>query len=134
MIFQDERTLTEFVARHVDTASEALIVRRIPTGKFNTSFFVEGGPVPLVLRIAPPDDRSRMLFYEHRMMRQEPALHALIRQQTNVPIPAIIAHDFNHRDLDRDNLLMERLPGVPISGTSGLSREGLADVLREVGR
>ena len=75
--------------------------------------------MPLVLRIAPPDDRSRMLFYEHRMMRQEPGLHALLRERTDVPVPAILAHDFGHAEIDRDYLLMERLPGTPISAPSG---------------
>ena len=67
------------VARHFGVDPGGLVVRRFGTGKFNTTYAVEGGPVPLVLRVAPTDDRSRMLFYEHRMMRQEPALHALLR-------------------------------------------------------
>jgi aminoglycoside phosphotransferase (APT) family kinase protein len=106
----------------------------MPTGKFNTSYLVEGGPVPLVLCIAPPDDRARMLFYEHRMMRQEPGLHALLRERTGVPVPAFLAHDFSHAAIDRDYLLMERLPGTPLSHLRGLGPEGIGDLLREVGR
>lgn len=130
----DERTLKGLVARHLETAAEAIRLDRIPTGKFNTSFVVEGGPRPLVLRVAPSDDRSRMLFYEHRMMRQEPALHALLQEKTDVPVPGILAHDFSHSELDRDYLLMERLPGAPISSTPGLTRESTGSILREVGR
>ena len=62
----DAQTLARLVARHLDVGPERLALRRSPTGKFNDTYFVEGGPVPLVLRIAPPDDRLRMLFYEHR--------------------------------------------------------------------
>src|SRR5262249_16838271 len=98
--------LTALVARHVDAAPAGLAVRRCPTGKFNATYFVEGGPVPLVLRIAPPDDRSRVLFYEHRMMRQEPALHTLLRERTDVPVPSILAHDFGDAEIERDYLLM----------------------------
>ena len=75
-----EPLLSRLVARAIGADPESLHFRPCPTGKFNTTCFVEGGPTPLVLRIAPPDDRSRMLFYEHRMMRQEPALHALLRE------------------------------------------------------
>jgi aminoglycoside phosphotransferase (APT) family kinase protein len=129
----DDRDLALLVVRHVGTDPDGLRLGRIPTGRFNTSYIVEGGPVPLVLRIAPPDDRSRMLFYEHRMMRQEPGLHALIRDRTEVPVPAILAHDFGHSGIDRDYLIMERLPGTPISSTSGLTQDAFDGVLREVG-
>jgi aminoglycoside phosphotransferase (APT) family kinase protein len=132
-IAPDVLTLTVLVARHIGADPEGVCLRRIPTGKFNTSYFVEGGPRPLVLRIAPPDDRTRMLFYEHRMMRQEPGLHALLRQETAIPVPEILAHDFGHAEIDRDYLLMERLPGTPISDLRGLTQEAFHDILREIG-
>jgi aminoglycoside phosphotransferase (APT) family kinase protein len=100
----DDRVLALLVARHFDLDPDGVRLRRSPTGKFNETYFVEGGPVPLVLRVAPPDDRSRMLFYEHRMMRQEPALHALLRDRTDVLVPAILAHDFGRTEIDRDYL------------------------------
>jgi aminoglycoside phosphotransferase (APT) family kinase protein len=129
-----EEVLTGLVARHLDTAPESLAIRRSPTGKFNETCFVEGGPVPLVLRVAPPDDRPRTLFYEHRMMRQEPLLHALLRGRTDVPVPSILAHDFGHTGIDRDYLLMERLPGTPISRLGDLAQDALDGILLQVGR
>jgi hypothetical protein len=77
----DDTTLVRLVGRHLGTAPGNIHLRRIPTGKFNTSYYVECGAVPQVLRIAPTNDRSRMLFYEHQMMRQEPTLHALLRER-----------------------------------------------------
>jgi aminoglycoside phosphotransferase (APT) family kinase protein len=130
----DENVLALVVARHLDVDPERLTFRRSPTGKFNETHFVEGGPVPLVLRVAPPDDRSRMLFYEHRMMRQEPGLHALIRERTDVPVPEILALDFGRTEIDRDYLLMERLPGTPISHVGGLTQSAFDDILHQVGR
>ena len=129
-----EAVLTKLIARHLGTSPESLTLRRSPTGKFNETHFVDGGPVPLVLRVAPPDDRSRMLFYEHRMMRQEPALHALVRGRTDVPVPAVLAHDFSRTEIDRDYLLMERLPGTPISHLGSLTQDAFNDLLRQVGR
>jgi aminoglycoside phosphotransferase (APT) family kinase protein len=128
-----EPVLAGLVARHLGVDPGGLVVRRFGTGKFNTSYAVEGGPAPLVLRVAPPDDRSRMLFYEHRMMRQEPALHALLRGRTDVPVPAVLAHDFGHAEIGRDWVLMERLPGTPLSDHPGLTRAAFDDILRRVG-
>jgi len=122
------------VADHAEAPADALRLERCRTGKFNTTYFVEGGSRPLVLRIAPPDDRSRMLFYEHRMMRQEPDVHARVQDETNVPAPTILAHDATHQRIDRDYLVMERMPGTPISDHTGLSREASDEVLRGVGR
>ncbi len=130
----DKVVLTRLVSRHLGTSPESLTLRRSPTGRFNDTYFVEGGPMPLVLQVAPPDDRSRMLFYEHRMMRQEPALHALVRGRTDVPVAAVLAHDFSHTEIDRDYLLMERLPGTPIAHLAGLTGDALDDILRQVGR
>jgi fructosamine-3-kinase len=130
----DTRTLVELVGRHLGTAPGDIQLRHIPTGKFNTSFVVHGAAVPSVIRIAPPDDRSRVLFYEHRMMRQEPTLHALLREQTEVPVPAILLSDFSHSEIDRDYLLMEQMPGTPLSSQADLAPATLDDILGEVGR
>jgi aminoglycoside phosphotransferase (APT) family kinase protein len=125
--------LAEVVAEQAGVPRDRLRLRRCPTGKFNTTYFVDGGPAPLVLRVAPPDDRARLLFYEHRMMRQEPALHDLLRSKTRVPVPRVVAHDFSRRRLDVDYLLMERLPGKPLSEAGGLDSRALGRVLAEVG-
>ena len=75
-----------------------------------------------------------MLFYEHLMMRQEPGLHALLRERTDVPVPTIRAHAFSQAEIDRDYLLMERLPGTPIAHLAGLTQDTFNDILRQVGR
>jgi aminoglycoside phosphotransferase (APT) family kinase protein len=129
-----ETLLAELVSGHVDAPTGCLRFVRCPTGKFNTTYFVEGAPEPVALRIAPPDDRSRMLFYEYRMMRQEPEVHARIQAETDIPIPTILAHDCSHERIDRDYLLMRRMPGIPISDHPGLSRSAFDRLLAEVGQ
>jgi aminoglycoside phosphotransferase (APT) family kinase protein len=62
------------------------------------------------------------LFYEYRMMRQEPEIHSIVRERTSVPIPEIRAHDFSRSKIDRDYLIMPRIPGKPLS-EAGLSLE-----------
>jgi len=125
--------LTAAVAHLLDFPARDLRLTRCSTGKYNTTFFVEGGSRPLVLRVAPEDERRLNLFYEHRMMRQEPGIHREIRSRTSVPVPAIIAHDFSRKLLERDFLIMELAPGKPLSESFGLSRREFDRVLGETG-
>jgi Ser/Thr protein kinase RdoA (MazF antagonist) len=92
---------------------------------------VTGTADEFVLRISPPDDAG-FLFYERRMMAQEPHLHALLRAETTVPVPEILAHDDTRTLLDRDYLLMERLPGQPLTSAPLTSRQ-VEGVLEQVG-
>lgn len=125
--------LVPIAAGHAGVASSAIRLRLCPTGKFNTTYFVEGTERPLVLRVAPPDDPGPLLFYEYGMMRQEPGIHEIVRTRTTAPVPAIIAHDFTHEQIDRDYLIMERAPGDPISDHAGLTRSKLDRLLGQVG-
>ena len=92
-------------------------------GKFSQAFCVRGDGGPYVLRVAPPDSLLQ-LFYECRMMRQEPAIHRRLLAETAVPAPPILAYDFSRRRIDRDFLVMPLLPGTPMSSAapSGAAR------------
>lgn len=48
-------------------------------------------------------------------MRQEPGLHAFLLERTIVPAAPIISYNDSRIQIHRDYLLMERLPGAPIS-------------------
>lgn len=106
----DQARLGELVRRCWPEAPAGLRFRPIPTGKFNESFWVDTEDKSFVLRIAPPAG-TPVLFYERDMMRQEPAIHAIVGERTNVPVARIIGYDFTRTVIDRDFLLMERLPG-----------------------
>lgn len=106
---------------------------RITTGKFNESHFIgldDGRDV--VLRIAPPEDAG-FLFYERGMMRQEPALHRIIREKTAIPVAEVLIYDDTRKLIDRDFLVMERLPGRAMSETV-LSRSATDRAFEETGR
>lgn len=108
--------------------------RRFGAGKFSQTFLVESDGAEYVLRIAPPDDLLQ-LFYEYRMMRQEPELHRLIEEHTDVPVPKILAHDFSRERIDRDYLIMNRVPGQAMSEASAsLTSEQVGEILAELGR
>jgi len=83
-------------------------------GKFSEVFAAESRRGGYIVRVAPADS-VRQLFYEYGMMRQEPAIHARLLAETDVPVPEIVAFDFSHRIIDRDYLIMPRLEGVPLS-------------------
>ena len=107
-------------------------VRAFGAGKFSDVFSVDGDGGQYVLRVAPPDS-VRQLFYEYRMMRQEPAIHERLLAETDVPVPPIVAHDFSRERIDRDYLLMPRLPGEPLS-RAALDGRARDRALREWGR
>jgi aminoglycoside phosphotransferase (APT) family kinase protein len=106
---------------------------RFGAGKFSEVFAVTTGRSgeEYVLRVAPPDS-VRQLFYEYRMMRQEPAIHQRLLAETKVPVPPILAVDFTREHLDRDFLIMSRLPGIPLS-EAALSCGAQASALRQWG-
>ena len=103
----------------------------ISTGKHNRSYWVDGPRGRFVLRVAPPD-AAGLLFYERRMMRQEPALHALLRARTSIPVAEVVLADFSRERLDRDYLLLTVLPGRPLSDL-GLPPARSARALEQVG-
>lgn len=127
-------SISQLVADHLGADSGQVHLCPCPTGKHNQTYFVDAAGRSLVLRMVPPDDPGQMLFYEYRMMRQEPELHALLRERTEAPVPEILAFDASHRRIDRDYLLMKRMPGTPLSDFAGLTGRMVNSVLRQVGR
>jgi len=106
--------------------------RPFGAGKFSETFAVEGDGQHYVLRVAPPDS-VRQLFYELRMMRQEPAIHERLLAETAAPVPPIVAHDFGRTLVDRDYLVMPMLPGRPLN-QAGLSGPAQQRALEQWGR
>jgi aminoglycoside phosphotransferase (APT) family kinase protein len=125
-----EDVLGEIVRAHRPALDAEPTFQPVPTGKFNTSYFVDADGEQMVLRIAPPRD-AVFVFYERRMMRQEPEIHRLVREQTDAPVARIIAFDESHEIIPRDYLLMERLPGEPLTSRRGVDPDR---ALRQVGQ
>ncbi len=128
----DLNLLTRLVADALRVDAPAVRLVPIPTGKHNRSYYVESAAGSHVLRVAPPDDAG-YLFYEARMMRQEPALHALIRRRLPIPIADVVHYDFSRARLDRDYLIMTALPGIPLSAATNLTQARLDRALRQTG-
>jgi aminoglycoside phosphotransferase (APT) family kinase protein len=121
--------LAKVIQHHFPAANGRIHLSPITTGKFNNSYWVQVGDAELVLRIAPPDE-AVFVFYERKMMRQEPELHALLRAKTAVPVAEIVIYDESQKLLDRDYMLMERLAGRPLTEAPHVNHN---HVLRQVG-
>lgn len=119
------------VREHVCSNSIVLNIEKVTTGEFNTTYTVDGTDRPIVIRISPPDDAG-FVFYEKGMMAQEPGIHRVLRSRTSVPVPEILVYDSSRRLIDRDYLIMERLPGRPLTYFSG-TREQHNSILKQTG-
>jgi fructosamine-3-kinase len=127
----DHAVLTDIIRAQLG-ADVAPSLTPIRTGKHNTSFWVDTKHGRSVLRLAPPDDTG-LLFYERRMMRQEPALHVLIRSRTSIPIAEVLAADFSRTRIDRDYMLVRALPGVPLSDAPHMTGARMDAALTQLG-
>lgn len=126
----DSDQILHAISTHIsDFSQENSSVKPITTGLFNTSYYVESNSHSLVIRIAP-EDETPQLFYEKKMMRQEKTIHDLIKKQTMIPVPHIYIYDESKTILPRAYLIMERLPGIPLSNTYQINH---GHVLRQVG-
>lgn len=128
----DHETLATLVQPILKTGADRLRFTPISTGKHNTSYWVDSDAGRYVLRLAPPDSTG-LLFYERDMMRQEPALHALMRARTTMPVAEIIDYDFSRMLIDRDYLFMSMLPGIPQSDARSLTRRQIDRMMEQVG-
>ena len=128
----DTDILAELILAHVDADPDTLCFSPVRTGKHNASFWVDSDRRRFVLRIAPPDDAG-FLFYERRMMRQEPELHDRLLAETDLSIAEIVGYDFSRERISRDYLLMHALPGTPLSDARGLTRAQRDRALYQVG-
>ncbi len=129
----DTQTLTDLVLTHLEADPTSLRFSPVQTGRHNRSYWVDSNQGRFVLRIAPPD-QAGFLFYERRMIRQEPSLHALIRDRTDIPIAEVIGYDFSRSRIERDYLLMTTLPGKPLSSSINLSAAQFERVFYQVGQ
>jgi len=105
-------------------------ILRPRTGKFNETVFFSLGGQDLVLRLAP-SAAAGFLFYERGMMAQEPEIHARVRAETSVPVPRILVHDDTRTLAPEPFLILERLPGVPLTAAGGADTDA---VFRQVGQ
>lgn len=89
----------------------------IRQGYFGNSYKLTDGRSVYFARTSPPDDYL-CLFYEKQMMHQEPDLHSIILDKTDIPVPKVLFYDWSRRLIDKDIIVMEYLPGETLDKKS----------------
>lgn len=104
-------------------------------GFFNAAYCIElaNGKV-CVLKVAPPQN-ARILRYEQNIMEAEVRVLGMVRGMTEMPVPAILAHDQSHSILPVDYFIMTFVPGVSFWNLrKELSETEQQAIEREMGR
>jgi len=108
--------------------------RRITSGLFNISFDIRTSEgEDYILRIAPADDYPK-LYYEKDMMQAEPEIHKLVREKTGVPAPEIYYYDPTLTVIEREYILMEKMPGAPLTELPDMPIKEYSQILFQLGR
>lgn len=95
---------------------EYLNFHKIQTGLFNTTYQIStpGQTKDLILRMAP-DENVGMIFYEKNMMTREPEIHQQVLNNTSIPAPQIVIHDFSKEIIPHFYVIMEFMEGKAMS-------------------
>jgi aminoglycoside phosphotransferase (APT) family kinase protein len=128
-------TAQAIVAAAFGSGSRVCAFEELKGGFFNAAYVITlADGLRCVLKVAPPD-RVRVLRYERDILAAEVAVMRLVRQRTELPVPAILGYDTARRLVDSDFYLMSFIAGAPLNK---LRRELTPDeqhaVDREIGR
>lgn len=140
-MFPDAEVLSKVLYDHGFSCGS---IEPIATGKHNSTYMVRLLDAPAavdgdraILRVAPSDDAG-FVFYEQNMMSREPAIHAEVMHNTAIPVPQIYVYDDSRESMDRSFLIMEFMPGTPLSDVElppeqrRLTMEALGRYLRQL--
>lgn len=129
----NENELTSVLGEQLQVDPTSLKLRRIRSNSLNTTWYVDGWSRPLVLKVAPPEIPDSLLYFEKRMILQEPGILKSVKEKSGIPVPEIISLTERDGRIHRDWMLMTRLPGSPLPHTA-LSVECLKRAMTETGR
>lgn len=91
-------------------------------GCFNAAYAITlADGLRCVLKVAPPDG-VRVLRYERDILAAEVAVMRLVRQYTEMPVPAILGYDTSRRLVESDFYLMAFIEGVPLNKVENWAR------------
>jgi aminoglycoside phosphotransferase (APT) family kinase protein len=128
-------TIQSIVRQHLGSHASLRAAEELTEGCYNTAYRLDfDNGFRCILKVAPPDD-VRVLRYEKDLMRAEVEVMALVRSDTQVPVPQIYQYDTTRRLIENDFYLMEFLPGTPLNKLRGdLSQEAQRAIEREAGQ
>jgi aminoglycoside phosphotransferase (APT) family kinase protein len=108
-----QESLNAIARRHLDSPDGVAGCTELADGYFNTAYRLD---LPdgrrCGLKVAPPAS-TRVLRYEHDLLRVEVDVIQLVRQRTSLPAPAIWVYDPSGGIIANPFFIMEYLPGTP---------------------
>ena len=110
-------------------------LEKVKTGRFNDSYKVTlntPDSQKVFLRIAPSSQEG-LLFYERDMMKQEPAIHKRVRENTSIPVPEIFVYDESGEIIPQPYMIMEYIEGTSLS-LAPLSGKIMGKVMQQTGK
>ena len=129
----DEK-IRELVQLHFGSACEADTIEELEGGMFNAIYRIwrkkEKDRIILKVGVMPG---TPLLTYEQDVMPVEVECYRLISQQTDVPVPEILAYDFSKKYIASNYFFMTELTGKPLSEVMRkMDGENLKKIRREL--
>lgn len=112
----------QLVERHIKPFS-GLQITMLKGGLFNTTYklTLDEPSRELVLRVGPVN-RQYLLPYEQNLMKAERYVYGLLSSQ-HIPCPQIVACDTTKSFIDRDYMITEYIPSVPLTELAATEEE-----------
>lgn len=127
-----EEKIKELVRLHFGQDCRIGEIKELKGGMFNAIYRIErrkeGDAVILKVGVVPG---TTLLTYERDIMPVEVECYRMIREQTTVPVPEVLAYDFSKKHIPANYFFMTELTGEPFSGVmKKMDRENV-DRIRE---
>ncbi len=114
-----EQKIRELVRFSFGDTCEVSHIEEAEGGMFNAIYRMERkkeqDTIVLKAGVVPG---TPLLTYEKDVMPTELACLEMVREQTRVPVPAVLAHDFSKTRLNSNYFFMTAFEGVPLSSVS----------------
>lgn len=102
------------VQNHFGSHSRLVAFTELTDGMYNSAYLLElGDGQKLVMKVAPSDSVC-VLRYEQNIMTTEVEVLRLVRQHTEMPVPAVLFFDTSRELIPNDYYLMDFVPGVAL--------------------
>lgn len=127
-----ENKIKELVRIHFGRECETGEITELTGGMFNAIYRIErkNEKDAVILKVGAIPDTT-LLTYERDIMPVEVECYRMIREQTTVPVPEVLAYDFSKRYIESNYFFMTELKGEPFSKVMKKMGQENADRIRE---
>ena len=127
-----EEKIRELVRIHFGRECETGEITELTGGMFNAIYRIErkNEKDAVILKVGVIPDAT-LLTYERDIMPVEVECYRMIREQTTVPVPEVLAYDFSKRYIESNYFFMTELKGEPFSKVMKKMGQENADRIRE---